>query len=102
MIRRPPSSPLFPSTTLFRREVARAGAALRTATPAGQAPNGSAPNVVAALASGKQAGIASAAPTLLPPTPAAPEARSRGAARVDPKSTRLNSSHAHISYAVFF
>src|SRR6266536_1177933 len=61
MIRRPPRSPLFPYTTLFR-----------SAAPAG---NGSSPRP-------------------------APERNSTPTTR-DRKSTRLNSSHEWISYAVF-
>src|SRR5256885_2397734 len=74
MIRRPPRSTLFPYTTLFRSE-----AALETIRPA---------------AAAKGIEIA----TDVEPTPV----RVLGAAdRLDRKSTRLNSSHLVISYAVF-
>src|SRR3990172_5422903 len=66
MIRRPPRSPLFPYTTLFRSS----SAGMRLAAP----------------------GSARAVPCTIR---ARPEARDR-------KSTRLNSSHGYISYAVFF
>src|SRR2546422_2096705 len=72
MIRRPPRSTLFPYTTLFRSR--------------GHRPNG---------------------PRFAPARPSRLRARRHGA--VDPagdhvsdrKSTRLNSSHGYISYAVF-
>src|SRR3712207_8021353 len=74
MIRRPPRSTLFPYTTLFRSEV--------TATQGGWrernfAPRGTMPRdqVLAGL--------------------------ERALKIADRKSTRLNSSHANISYAVF-
>src|SRR3712207_7048032 len=89
MIRRPPRSTLFPYTTLFR-------------SPAGRG-----------LAGGAAAGVAAA-----PAGPAGRRGAGRGAGRRparhpvvgalgragvagDRKSTRLNSSHANISYAVF-
>src|SRR3712207_6912567 len=88
MIRRPPRSPLFPYTTLFRSEPPRAPGWLRRTgadSSAGPRPDGG------------DAGAA--APVTL---------RWHGApmevlfvASVDRKSTRLNSSHANISYAVF-
>src|SRR5262245_65360180 len=80
MTRRPPRSTLFPYTTLFRSwvsAVASAGA------------SSSAPTTVAA--------------GFLPPRPRPPRRRRRAAVVFDPdrKSTRLNSSHLGISYAVF-
>src|SRR5437868_10927884 len=69
MIRRPPSSTLFPYTTLFRSLVWRLHAAAFVV------------NVVAIGVAGFGIGGA--------------------AARIDRKSTRLNSSHVSISYAVF-
>src|SRR3712207_8830948 len=84
MIRRPPRSTLFPYTTLFRsagldhpRRQRRADLHVDLAEPAGVAASGGADPLVdrqleaLALLAG------------------------------DRKSTRLNSSHAHISYAVF-
>src|SRR3712207_7793564 len=83
MIRRPPRSTLFPYTTLFRslftwRRQARAAAL--------EAP------VAGRLSFVPVVGDA-AAPV---PSPAGGEME-----RADRKSTRLNSSHANISYAVF-
>src|SRR3712207_7515726 len=81
MIRRPPRSTLFPYTTLFRSSGLGGFAAL--AAFAGQA--------------------------LALPPPEAPDVALQPArivlatrqVHVDRKSTRLNSSHANISYAVF-
>src|SRR3712207_7977082 len=78
MIRRPPRSTLFPYTTLFRSQP------LRGRRPAGAA-SGRRPRGRAGRA-GRRGGL--------------PRGR-RGSARPDRKSTRLNSSHANISYAVF-
>src|SRR3712207_8029027 len=86
MIRRPPRSTLFPYTTLFRSELIR----------------------------GVRVEVAVAAPhpaerhmQVHPEAPGVRSDRRRGGeqsvqrGRVDRKSTRLNSSHANISYAVF-
>src|SRR2546426_2233267 len=81
MIRRPPRSTLFPYTTLFRSGSARGGAArlrARIAASAGDADLGEVELRRGAL---QGAGV-----ELLHP---------------DRKSTRLNSSHLVISYAVF-
>src|SRR3712207_7488683 len=84
MIRRPPRSTLFPYTTLFRSGDAAQGAAdlLLRARPDGPLPRLHLQPVVGPalrLAGGGRPGAAGA----------------------DRKSTRLNSSHANISYAVF-
>src|SRR3712207_6853622 len=85
MIRRPPRSTLFPYTTLFR-----------SAAPAGG---------VGRLPGGAGAGGVLAGRRRPAARPAAVRARRRGGWRLDRpadrKSTRLNSSHANISYAVF-
>src|SRR5690349_23141591 len=83
MIRRPPRSTLFPYTTLFR------SAARRTRHRAGQAaqadqPPGARPHPGAAGRAGAEE-----------------RAVGGGTGRGDRKSTRLNSSHVEISYAVF-
>src|SRR2546429_1050219 len=72
MIRRPPRSTLFPYTTLFRSPYA---------TPTDSAPEIS--------ADGRYVVFHSTATNLVP------------GVRTDRKSTRLNSSHGYISYAVF-
>src|SRR5438874_6157108 len=77
MLRRPPRSTLFPYTTLFRSSLGRRGAT--------------------GIRPPARRGV---------PTPRRPGRRRRHAGRhtrrgVDRKSTRLNSSHVEISYAVF-
>src|SRR3712207_8059658 len=92
MIRRPPRSTLFPYTTLFRSGGAgpRADAADGGAEELGQRPEG---------VGGGQAGPGvGGAPGGAAPGPDAADGDLR---RQDRKSTRLNSSHANISYAVF-
>src|SRR3712207_7955609 len=96
MIRRPPRSTLFPYTTLFRsgdegedrqgpgRAVRGAGRALRRG------------GVPAHRRRGERGGEGRAQAAV---ARAGHERRAGG--RADRKSTRLNSSHANISYAVF-
>src|SRR3712207_7364769 len=120
MIRRPPRSPLFPNTTLFRSQGSPAYHLLRTSAhpAAGE-------TVVVIAAAG---GVGSLAVQLarrwgagrVIATASSPEKRRLaedlgGHTSVDPaladedpkqftadrKSTRLNSRHANISYAVF-
>src|SRR5947207_9462419 len=69
MTRRPPTSTLFPYTTLFRSKITTARASPSPIT------------------------ITTAFPTSTSPATTAPS--------LDRKSTRLNSSHTVISYAVF-
>src|SRR3712207_8740658 len=101
MIRRPPRSTLFPYTTLFRslRE-------LTAATPADMA------GVHADIVSLPSRAFVRLARELEPLDDRSREARERllgwdgsmgpdDVAATDRKSTRLNSSHANISYAVF-
>src|SRR3712207_8734774 len=86
MIRRPPRSTLFPYTTLFRSRHAEPGGlpgephAHRH--PAGERGHGDGETLVGALGRLGAAG----------------QLQDEGS---DRKSTRLNSSHANISYAVF-
>src|SRR3712207_7761898 len=98
MIRRPPRSTLFPYTTLFRSPRAKARVLpdefyaendvdLRTGTSAERIDLGARE---VALATGDRVRF----DRLLIATGAEPR-------RLDRKSTRLNSSHANISYAVF-
>src|SRR2546430_11355341 len=92
MIRRPPRSTLFPYTTLFRSRVpgeARPLAqilAARAAIEALAAGEGE-PGHPHAIADAELAGLRAE--------------RRDGADDLDRKSTRLNSSHSQISYAVF-
>src|SRR3712207_7172433 len=82
MIRRPPRSTLFPYTTLFRSAQADRRSRRRPGTARGQ---------VRRQAQGAAAAAAEAE-----------AADDLGLdAGLDRKSTRLNSSHANISYAVF-
>src|SRR3712207_8271619 len=97
MIRRPPRSTLFPYTTLFRSDrVERrilGHAPLRLAQPVAQVAAGVEP--AAARRVDRRGDVAAqddARPAQL---------RVRDRDRGDRKSTRLNSSHANISYAVF-
>src|SRR2546430_6461729 len=100
MIRRPPRSTLFPYTTLFRSASVSVRTRSSTRLRLGRAlsrglsgaisplfPPHAKPDVIA-----RQAGV-----------PHAAIARKLEAdrARLDRKSTRLNSSHSQISYAVF-
>src|SRR2546429_5391620 len=83
MIRRPPRSPLFPYTTLFRSLIV---AVLPSILFAPKQPLGR-----------------SAGPAVGDTGSAAkpPEARAALDSLTDRKSTRLNSSHGYISYALF-
>src|SRR5256885_9911329 len=84
MIRRPPRSTLFPYTTLFRSRGAQGGAAApRPGRPRGL-DHRAAPGAVAHPHRGG-GGRARRSPVI----------------QADRKSTRLNSSHLVISYAVF-
>src|SRR3712207_8771827 len=81
MIRRPPRSTLFPYTTLFRSGDAGRGGAGRLLRPRRRAARHDPEPHVPALGFGRHGATELAAG--------------------DRKSTRLNSSHANISYAVF-
>src|SRR3712207_8795705 len=84
MVRRPPRASLFPYTTLFRsRDVNQVTEFARTEE-----------RFAAALRKGTEVAIGDTVRHLR-------EAADQGLVREDRKSTRLNSSHANISYAVF-
>src|SRR3712207_7068799 len=85
MIRRPPRSTLFPYTTLFR-------------SPAGGGAGGGGGRAAGA-GRGRGPGVRHAGLHRAPGAGGSGEG-GRGR-RADRKSTRLNSSHANISYAVF-
>src|SRR2546429_6978106 len=85
MIRPPPRSPLFPSPTLFR-----------PLQPPDRAPADSLPACAEPGHLGHEAKN-----SLMPPAMAASLAAALLVACGDRKSTRLNSSHGYISYAVF-
>src|SRR2546422_1220415 len=85
MIRRPPRSTLFPYTTLFR--------SLRAARGGARAP---------AAVGARRRRLGGPRDRARRVAPADPAVGRRGPGGVrDRKSTRLNSSHGYISYAVF-
>src|SRR5947209_15449842 len=102
MLRRPPRSTLFPYTTLFRSETEKIAALQRAAYERNRTIIGVEPIPLQAdyakilseyevwlhEEAGKLAGV-----LILEPR--------AGDLLIDRKSTRLNSSHANISYAVF-
>src|SRR3712207_5026602 len=101
MIRRPPRSTLFPYTTLFRSWLhARVSLYRRAALGAAAA----ATRGAADGDPGRLGGAGERPDRPLPGTLARRVAHHRPdrCAAVDRKSTRLNSSHANILYAVFF
>src|SRR3712207_7559259 len=87
MIRRPPRSTLFPYTTLFRSVVDRDEILVVGTIPAPEAPAAD-PAAVAEAEAGRISRFRE-------------ETRETRMRIADRKSTRLNSSHANISYAVF-
>src|SRR5256886_8966279 len=89
MIRRPPRSTLFPYTTLFRSSLVREDESHRRVGPHLQ--------IVAEPAAGRFADLSSFEAPLVRPFSAIAVV----ALTLDRKSTRLNSSHSQISYAVF-
>src|SRR5690606_40190488 len=98
---RPPAAPLLPYTTLFRSAGrCQVAAHLRHRPPparaAGRAATGPGARAFAA------AGVVPAPGPARPAIAAAPgQHRARAELARDRKSTRLNSSHVKISYAVF-
>src|SRR3989442_7948263 len=86
MIRRPPRSTLFPSTTLFRSKLRDA---LHLKDFSHTKPSGCSP--YSSLRSGFSSGV----------DPPSVSVHRTTATLEDRKSTRLNSSHVRISYAVF-
>src|SRR3712207_8020253 len=92
MIRRPPRSTLFPYTTLFRSRGDAAGGA-RRARP-GRLRAARDPAAATDHRPRRAARARARQPGLPAHGPGRPD-------RADRKSTRLNSSHANISYAVF-
>src|SRR5256885_11848989 len=90
MIRRPPRSTLFPYTTLFRSEETNPAGGTRTRAEGD-------------LKSSAESSLESQAggPRLEHQLSRAAVQDSRRGAALDRKSTRLNSSHLVISYAVF-
>src|SRR3712207_8492333 len=96
MIRRPPRSTLFPYTTLFRSAAAGQAPARRARGVLGVHPG------AARALGGQRDPAGGAGPVRGAPAPGAVGGRDELERRHrDRKSTRLNSSHANISYAVF-
>src|SRR3712207_8819414 len=87
MIRRPPRSTLFPYTTLFRSK------------PRGSAGEDGRPSEGVLV--GESGELASNGPMIFEDYWNKPEEIEEAFQDGDRKSTRLNSSHANISYAVF-
>src|SRR2546422_2353479 len=87
MIRRPPRSTLFPYTTLFRSPHRRGRAGRRARVEAPRRVRAGAEAARGARAGGDGAELRAVG--------------GGGDCRGDRKSTRLNSSHGYISYAVF-
>src|SRR3712207_7551519 len=85
MIRRPPRSTLFPYTTLFRSELSVPVSVLSTSGDAYTIPQPTYDTVVETTDPASTTGVP----------------LETDDSQVDRKSTRLNSSHANISYAVF-
>src|SRR3712207_7390629 len=95
MIRRPPRSTLFPYTTLFRSLLDRPGA--DQVQRRGRRPiEGAAQRLAVQRHHAAPAGLGEA-----PHEGQEAAAERRRVEEPDRKSTRLNSSHANISYAVF-
>src|SRR3712207_8497008 len=92
MIRRPPRSTLFPYTTLFR-SASRGRCPVPTMTGGGSVPALTLPSARGVRVRVRRRVVL--APLLLPGGDVLPFTFT------DRKSTRLNSSHANISYAVF-
>src|SRR3712207_7219179 len=95
MIRRPPRSTLFPYTTLFRSAVttAKIAAGGVTGDDVADGAIGTSDLAAGAVTSAKIGASAVSSGHLADD--------SVGSSKLDRKSTRLNSSHANISYAVF-
>src|SRR3712207_7615649 len=87
MIRRPPRSTLFPYTTLFRSHCNTGGCSLVGRRMKELASTGGSGMVIGVIVRNGQAFV--------------PRAEDQVQQGEDRKSTRLNSSHANISYAVF-
>src|SRR2546426_5349982 len=89
MIRRPPRSTLFPYTTLFRSHLEVSGGDIQVTLPRSVAVD-----LDAESRGGKVV-------TAIPVTMTVSGEQKPGTLQGDRKSTRLNSSHLVISYAVF-
>src|SRR3712207_8512000 len=95
MIRRPPRSTLFPYTTLFRSPIGQRPGVIRAVAARG---NPLYPPRLKPLRGGEGVAFRVGRPVRREGHHARPASGRRVG---DRKSTRLNSSHANISYAVF-
>src|SRR3712207_7066793 len=96
MIRRPPRSTLFPYTTLFRSDGTFARYDIRTGALRGMVHTALWDPAIRIRVGARL--IVTSSGTVAAMTPATGQVAWQ---RRDRKSTRLNSSHANISYAVF-
>src|SRR3712207_8292861 len=98
MIRRPPRSTLFPYTTLFRSNVEpnETGFEFTESIFGGSVPRQYIPAVEKGVREAMEEGILAGFPVVNVKV-----TLTDGSFHADRKSTRLNSSHANISYAVF-
>src|SRR3712207_8699543 len=99
MIRRPPRSTLFPYTTLFRSEAGRV-TNIQMFSP-GSSIGAGQPLLDLVPANDRLIVEGQVLPTDIEQVSVGQRANLRLTAYRDRKSTRLNSSHANISYAVF-
>src|SRR2546430_6828411 len=99
MIRRPPRSTLFPSTTLFRSVAKVAIPAIKEQLKEEKSPVIRV-KLIEALWKVERPPVRELLPVLLDALTDKNETARANAAK-DRKSTRLNSSHSQISYAVF-
>src|SRR2546430_3980183 len=95
MIRRPPRSTLFPYTTLFRSQV------VKTYPASPRAPSALYKLGFLAEQRGDKAAARTYYARVIASYARSPEANLARDKLQDRKSTRLNSSHSQISYAVF-
>src|SRR3712207_9098976 len=102
MIRRPPRSTLFPYTTLFRSREPVVAVALprETRRPSRRRGRGRSPDLDGGEAEGGQNSCRELHRSSRTDEPVSAPRTSATIRKRDRKSTRLNSSHANISYAV--
>src|SRR2546430_4299049 len=101
MIRRPPRSPLFPYTTLFRSDIAVSRSelpweVLQLRRSGVNVPEHSREHIAMQVGAHMRAGLVMRESRRIVPVPVP-----KSCGPSDRKSTRLNSSHSQISYAVF-
>src|SRR5947207_9685864 len=100
MILRHPRSTLFPYTTLFRSEAERGPSDQHGTAPTAEERSRQSVTTSGRPLMGTTSGATTSPPSLIN-TGRHPAARAASTSVGDRKSTRLNSSHTVISYAVF-